>query len=141
MAVTIPAITNPMTKSEKIMLRQLWPPSAYVRSCEQRQRSSSSAIDRSIPPASYIYIKCTSPHAIREKMGKNERSRSKHGPCTMVIGLLVDLIFLPPGNAKFLRFSTFLPLRLRCGGYRWFKCDSPKVKLVSTSSRIIRIIR
>jgi hypothetical protein len=26
-----------MTSSEKIMLRQLWPPSAYVKSCGRRR--------------------------------------------------------------------------------------------------------
>lgn len=115
MAVTIPAITKPMTKSEKIMLRQLWPPSAYVRSCEQSQRSSSSAIDRSTQPLHLLPLHqmhkpaCT----IREEDG-DERTftRFKDCPCT-VIGLLADLIFVLSRERE---TSLPAPTWLRRGG-------------------------
>lgn len=107
MAVTIPAITKPMTKSEKIMLRQLWPPSAYVRSCEQRQRSSSSAIDRSIDTFLHLYqmhkLACN-PREDGEERNTFTfiKTRSMHHGDWFVnfISLLSAATFLPPSSIK-----------------------------------------
>lgn len=108
MAVTIPAITKPMTKSEKIMLRQLWPPSAYVRSCEQRQRSSSSAIDRSILRFLRLYQMHKPACNPREDGEERTFTIKTHGPCTM------DNWFVSRLSVLFFFYQipalTFLPL-------------------------------
>lgn len=96
MAVTIPAITKPMTSSEKIMLRQLWPPSAYVKSCEQaRDPSRQRSIDLPIYVVSSSAQACMQPNGRRTDFGEWTRSvDSKHiGRVRAVTGLLVEWIW------------------------------------------------